>query len=68
MPRAAVIFSSNSPVEVRSFSRPRLEDGAALLRVLYSEVCGTDLHHANDALETVRSGLAIKAVICPWGV
>lgn len=44
MPRAAVIFSPNSPVEVRSFPRPQLEDGAALLRVSYSEVCGTDLH------------------------
>jgi L-iditol 2-dehydrogenase len=44
MIRAAVIPSPNSPVEVRSFSRPQLEDGAALLRVMYSEVCGTDLH------------------------
>jgi len=42
--RAAVIPSPNSPVEVRSFPRPQLEDGAALLRVTYSEVCGTDLH------------------------
>jgi len=27
-----------------------------------------DLDHANEALEAVRSGEAIKAVICPWGV
>jgi L-iditol 2-dehydrogenase len=44
MIRAAVIPSPNSPVEVRSFPRPVLEDGVALLRVMYSEVCGTDLH------------------------
>src|SRR5574340_329375 len=42
--RAAVIPSPGSPVEVRAFPRPQLEDGAALLRVTYSEVCGTDLH------------------------
>lgn len=42
--RAAVIPSPKSSVEVRLFPRPQLEDGAALLRVSYSEVCGTDLH------------------------
>jgi threonine dehydrogenase-like Zn-dependent dehydrogenase len=29
---------------VRDYPRPQLEDGAALLRTSYSEVCGTDLH------------------------
>jgi L-iditol 2-dehydrogenase len=42
--RAAVIPSPNSSVEVQLFPRPQIEDGAALLRVSYSEVCGTDLH------------------------
>ena len=42
--RAAVIPGPNRPVEVRTFPRPELEDGAVLLRNLYSEVCGTDLH------------------------
>ena len=42
--RAAVIPSAASPVEVREYSRPELEDGAALFRTTYSEVCGTDLH------------------------
>ena len=42
--RAAVIPAPGAPVEVRAFPRPDLEDGAALLRVQYTEVCGTDLH------------------------
>lgn len=44
MVRAAVMPEPNKPVEIRSFPRPDLDDGAALLRVEYSEVCGTDLH------------------------
>lgn len=32
------------PVEVREFARPTLEVGAVLLRTVYSEVCGTDVH------------------------
>jgi L-iditol 2-dehydrogenase len=33
-----------APVEIRDFPEPELEPGAALLRTLYSEVCGTDVH------------------------
>ncbi len=44
MLRAAVIPAPNRPVEAREYPRPDLEDGAALLRVTYSEVCGTDLY------------------------
>lgn len=32
------------PVELREFPLPELEDGAALLRVELSEVCGTDVY------------------------
>src|SRR4029078_11957525 len=32
------------PLEVRDVASPRLDPGAALLRTLYSEVCGTDVH------------------------
>ena len=32
------------PVEIREFPRPDLPSGAALLRTLRSEVCGTDVH------------------------
>ena len=42
--RAAVIPAPNVPVEVREFPLPHLEPGAALMRVTYSEVCGTDVH------------------------
>jgi L-iditol 2-dehydrogenase len=42
--RAAVMPAPLAPVEVREFAVPELERGSALLRVLYSEVCGTDVH------------------------
>src|SRR3954464_6315195 len=32
------------PVELREFAEPTLEPGSVLLRTLYSEVCGTDVH------------------------
>ncbi len=32
------------PIEIREFPRPDLPSGAALLRTLRSEVCGTDVH------------------------
>ncbi len=44
MVRAAVIPAPNQPVQVREYPRPKLEEGAALLRTLFSEVCGTDLY------------------------
>jgi len=31
-------------VEVRGFPEPKMEPGAVLLRTLFSEVCGTDVH------------------------
>src|SRR5215207_3939515 len=33
-----------TPIELREFPRPDLPPGAALLRTLGSEVCGTDVH------------------------
>lgn len=44
MPRAAVMPAPGVPVEIREFERPVLEEGAILLRTLFSEVCGTDVH------------------------
>jgi 2-desacetyl-2-hydroxyethyl bacteriochlorophyllide A dehydrogenase len=32
------------PVEIREFPEPDLAEGAVLLRTIYSEVCGTDVH------------------------
>lgn len=42
--RAAVMPSAHAPVEVRTFAHPVLEPGAILLKTLFSEVCGTDVH------------------------
>jgi threonine dehydrogenase-like Zn-dependent dehydrogenase len=44
MIRAAVMPAPGKPVEVWEFAKPSLEDGAVLLRTVYSEVCGTDLY------------------------
>ncbi len=41
---AAVMPAPRVPVELREFPEPVLEPGSALLRTLYSEVCGTDVH------------------------
>jgi len=44
MVKAAVMPAANVPLEVREYAVPALEDGAVLLRTVYSEVCGTDVH------------------------
>ena len=44
MVRAVVMPGPELPVQVREYPRPILEDGALLLRTIYSEVCGTDVH------------------------
>ncbi len=44
MYRAAVMPGPGEEIRVESFPAPALEPGAALLQVIYSEVCGTDVH------------------------
>ncbi len=41
---AAVMPAPRVPVVLREFPEPALEPGSVLLRTLYSEVCGTDVH------------------------
>ncbi len=41
---AAVMPAPRVPIELREFPEPALADGSVLLRTLYSEVCGTDVH------------------------
>jgi D-arabinose 1-dehydrogenase-like Zn-dependent alcohol dehydrogenase len=41
---AAVMPAPRVPVELREFPEPDIEPGGMLLRTLYSEVCGTDVH------------------------
>jgi 2-desacetyl-2-hydroxyethyl bacteriochlorophyllide A dehydrogenase len=41
---AAVMPAPFSPIELREFPEPDIAVGGILLRTLYSEVCGTDVH------------------------
>lgn len=43
----------HAPIEVRTLPVPALEPGAALLKVTYSEVCGTDVHLHHGRLSGV---------------
>jgi threonine dehydrogenase-like Zn-dependent dehydrogenase len=51
--RAAAIAAPDAPVALIDLPVPRLEPGAALLRTLYSEVCGTDVHLQHGRLTGV---------------
>ena len=51
MPLAAVMTGPGQPLQVRDIPAPSLEPGAALLRTLYSEVCGTDVHLHHGRLD-----------------
>lgn len=53
MVRAAVMPAANVPLEVREFPMPPLENGAVLLKTVYSEVCGTDVHLHHGRLSGV---------------
>ncbi len=51
--RAAVMPAPNLPIELRDVPWPDLTPGAAMLRTLYSEVCGTDVHLHHGKLSGV---------------
>jgi L-iditol 2-dehydrogenase len=48
---ACVMPGANLPLEIRELAAPDLEPGAALLRTMYSEVCGTDVHLHHGRLD-----------------
>ena len=50
---AAVMPGAGRPLEFRELPEPELEDGAALLAVELSEVCGTDVHLLHSGLSGV---------------
>ena len=50
---AAVMPAPHVPIEVREFLKPDLEPDSALLRIAYSEVCGTDVHLRDGRLAGV---------------
>jgi len=41
---AAVMPAPFAPIELREFPEPKIEPGGMLLRTMFSEVCGTDVH------------------------
>ena len=43
--------AANAPLRMTSLPGPTLEPGAAMLRTLYSEVCGTDVHLHHGKLD-----------------
>ncbi|HUF63323.1 MAG TPA: zinc-binding dehydrogenase [Verrucomicrobiales bacterium] len=51
--RFAVIEKPGGPIVIREARIPSLEPGSALLRTLYSEVCGTDCHLFHGRLSGV---------------
>lgn len=51
--RAVVMPAPGEPLRVETLPAPALEAGSALLRVLYSEVCGTDVHLHHGRLSGV---------------
>src|ERR1051325_11453538 len=50
---AAVMSAPLAEMRVEELPAPRLEPGSALVRVLYSEVCGTDVHLHHGRLSGV---------------
>lgn len=53
MIRAAVIPAPKSKVEIREFAEPDVPAGGVLMRTLFSEVCGTDVHLFDGKLSSV---------------
>src|SRR5512139_591549 len=53
MPRAAIMPGPDQPVRLTEIASPRLGPGGAILRTLYSEVCGTDVHLHHGRLSGV---------------
>jgi L-iditol 2-dehydrogenase len=51
--RAAVMPAPGAPIALDEFPGPDLTAGGALLRTLYSEVCGTDVHLWHGRLDGV---------------
>jgi D-arabinose 1-dehydrogenase-like Zn-dependent alcohol dehydrogenase len=48
---AVIMPGPNEPLRIEQLPTPHLEPGAALLRTLYSEVCGTDVHLHHGKLD-----------------
>ncbi len=53
MVKAAVMNSPHMPLEIQEYPEPVLEAGGIVLKTLYSEVCGTDVHLQHGRLAGV---------------
>lgn len=51
MHSAVLMTGAHAPLVIEQFPTPELAPGAALLRTLYSEVCGTDVHLHHGKLD-----------------
>jgi len=53
--KAAVMEKVNGEIkiEIKEFAEPHLEPGAVLLKAIYSEICGTDVHLSHGQLAEV---------------
>lgn len=51
--RAAVMPGPNAQIEIRELPRPQPDVGEVIMRTLYSEVCGTDVHIQKGLLDGV---------------
>lgn len=51
--RAAVLNGPGENVRLLDFPRPQLKQGEVLIRTIYSEVCGTDVHIQDGQLDGV---------------
>src|SRR5512132_3598112 len=61
---AAVFPAPNEPIEFLEYPEPVLENGSALLKTLYSEVCGTDVHLHHGRLAGVPYPIIPGHVSC----
>lgn len=62
--RAVVMPAPRQPLELRSFAEPRPEPGGAVLEMLASEVCGTDVHLHHGRLAGVPYPIIPGHVSC----
>ncbi|MCA8970675.1 MAG: zinc-binding dehydrogenase [Planctomycetes bacterium] len=64
MIRAVVMPGAGGPCEVREFAEPELAPDSALMRVVASEVCGTDVHLRDSKLAGVPYPIVPGHVSC----
>jgi L-iditol 2-dehydrogenase len=62
--RAVVMPAPQRPLELRSFAEPRPEPGGAVLEMVASEVCGTDVHLHHGRLAGVPYPIIPGHVSC----